>query len=791
MGSRYLVMLILFVAAMLGPALLGRGGSPASQGPDTPGVPPEALHALRQGRYWRASRILEDYLALVPDPEPTTVLLAAQAEAGWGDWAEVERLLAGRGWLDTVAGGYGWSLLGRSRYALERWAESGEALARYLQLSTGSGERERGLAEARRGLALTGAGAAPAAVEAFDRAAALLPQLGDWIAIFAAEAAAAAGDTATVRARLAGTEPRLAREWGWRLRIQAFRNANDPAAAREAAEAAAEHLDTAAGRADAWLIIGELRLGEGDEAGARTAFRRAMAASPSSAAAVDAARRLSELGGLTPEDQLRIGRIYLRHGNLHRGIAGLSAYLDSGRGSALDRAQIRLELGRAYFGLGRYRDAERRLLALAEDAPSARIAAEALFLAGRAQYRQGRDDAGQATFLRTAERFPHQVAAAKALFLVADLSHDDGELDRAREFYRRTAAALPNLNEAGLALMRLGGMAFLAGDLEGAAAVFEEYRRLHPDGRRYQQATYWAAKAYGELGREALERERLEEVRRTDPLSWYGLRAAEVLGAGFHAIPLEPAPPEDRQVEGAVAAALVRLDLLRELGRDDAAAFEVDRLEDHFSRIDDALYALAESFNARGYTTTGIQLGWDIYRREGAWNPRLLRIIYPFPYRNLIVAEARERGLDPFFIAGLIRQESMFNADVHSPAGAIGLMQIMPRTGAGLARTLGVDRFSSALLERPEINIHLGIKYVADLLDRYDRRLTAVLAAYNAGPQRVTRWSQFPEYADEELFAERIPYAETRHYVKVVQQNALIYAALYGDTATAAPSRGD
>lgn len=783
MVSRYLVILLLFLAAALGPALLDSSGTTAAPRPSPPEVPPEALKAMQQGRYWRASRILREYLARVPDPAPETILLAAQAEAGWGDWATVEQLLAGRSWLDTVANGLGWSLLGRSRLELGRFAESGEALGRFLAVAAGGGDRERGLAELRRGLAFTGAGDAGRALRELDRGAERVPELADWIAVFAARAAAVAGDTAEVRRRLEGADPYLAREWGWRIRVDAWTNAKDLAGAERDAVAAANALADAGRRAGAWLVAGDLRLLRGDTAGSKEAFRRAMEAAPSDVAAVDAARKLGALPGLSPDEHLRIGRLYLRHGNLDRARAGLQAYLDAGRGTDVERAQVRLEIARTYFKDGRYGEAERRLLALADDAPSDRIGAEALFLAGRAQYRQGRADAGRATFLRTAERFPRERAAAEALFLVADLDHDDGRIASAREFYRRTASIAPSINEAGLALMRLGGLAFVESDHEGAAAIFEEYRRLHPDGRRYQQATYWAAKAYEQLGQHGLARERLREVRRADPLSWYGLRAAEELGEDFWHFAMEPSPPEDPAVAQEVAGALVRLDLLRELGQDDAATFELERLKRHFLQRDGALYALAEAFNDRGFTFTGIGLGWEIHEQEGAWNPRLLRIIYPFPYRNLILAEAREQGLDPFLVAGLIRQESMFNASIRSPVGAVGLMQIMPATGRSLATAAGLGGFRADLLEKPEVNIHLGIQYMAHLMGRYDNRLTSVLAAYNAGPHRVSRWANFPEYGDEELFAERIPFAETRNYVKVVQQNARVYAALYGEEA--------
>jgi soluble lytic murein transglycosylase len=107
-------------------------------------------------------------------------------------------------------------------------------------------------------------------------------------------------------------------------------------------------------------------------------------------------------------------------------------------------------------------------------------------------------------------------------------------------------------------------------------------------------------------------------------------------------------------------------------------------------------------------------------------------------------------------------------------------MQVMPATGSALAQRLGVRRFDNDILTHAEFNAHLGMAYLSDQLGDFAGRLPVVLAAYNAGPHRVTRWSEFPEFPDDELFAERIPFAETRDYVKIVQNNARIYEALYG-----------
>jgi len=141
--------------------------------------------------------------------------------------------------------------------------------------------------------------------------------------------------------------------------------------------------------------------------------------------------------------------------------------------------------------------------------------------------------------------------------------------------------------------------------------------------------------------------------------------------------------------------------------------------------------------------------------------------------------EARRNGLDPFLVAGLIRRESIFDPNAVSAAGAVGLMQVMPETGAGLAQGAGIAGFRSSMLKDPAVNLRLGTRFLAAQVRRYPT-LTEVFAAYNAGPGRVARWRSFPEYGDEDLFVERIPFEETRTYVKKVRVNVHVYEMLYG-----------
>jgi soluble lytic murein transglycosylase len=108
-------------------------------------------------------------------------------------------------------------------------------------------------------------------------------------------------------------------------------------------------------------------------------------------------------------------------------------------------------------------------------------------------------------------------------------------------------------------------------------------------------------------------------------------------------------------------------------------------------------------------------------------------------------------------------------------------MQIMPATGARLAEAAGIEPWDPEMLYHPEINVHLGTRYLAQHIANYDGALPPVFSAYNAGSHRVGWWSEYPEYGNDELFTERIPFAETRDYVKILTRNHAVYRGLYGE----------
>ncbi|HEY7817184.1 MAG TPA: transglycosylase SLT domain-containing protein, partial [Vicinamibacteria bacterium] len=162
-------------------------------------------------------------------------------------------------------------------------------------------------------------------------------------------------------------------------------------------------------------------------------------------------------------------------------------------------------------------------------------------------------------------------------------------------------------------------------------------------------------------------------------------------------------------------------------------------------------------------------------------------LFYPLGYWEPIERYSVERGLDPYLVAAVIRQESTFNPRVRSHAGARGLMQILPSTGKILARQEKL-RYNASDLYDPEINIRYGTRYLKDVLGSFGGRVDYALASYNAGPHRVRRWTGMDLTIPSEVFIEEIPFDETRDYVKLVLRNEMLYRRLYGGAEATAPA---
>ncbi|GAB2601493.1 lytic transglycosylase domain-containing protein [Ramlibacter solisilvae] len=150
---------------------------------------------------------------------------------------------------------------------------------------------------------------------------------------------------------------------------------------------------------------------------------------------------------------------------------------------------------------------------------------------------------------------------------------------------------------------------------------------------------------------------------------------------------------------------------------------------------------------------------------------------YPMPFRESVSRRSREIGLDPAYVYGLIRQESRFVTDARSGVGASGLMQVMPATARWTARKIGMNGFTTDQLNDRDVNISIGTGYLKLVLDDFGGSMPLAAAAYNAGPSRPRNWRNGP-ILDAAIWAENVPFSETRDYVKKVLANTTMYAAI-------------
>jgi soluble lytic murein transglycosylase len=750
---------------------------PATQAPD--GSLSRAEVLMAEGLPLSASRMLTVELAQAgPEAEPEVVLAAARSHAEIRAWTTVRRLLAERSWLDSLADGEGRLL--RARAELED-GDAGLALESFdsalPSLRAGADTTDLVTALVGRARALERLGQDLEAASAWLEAASVDRVSAHWLRLSALQALARAGEPD--RARVVAAE------------LDGYPSVPDDSVVIELARASFVAGDTAAGLSTAdrlsaraaaslageWLIPGLLARGD-------------------TAQALRRARQALELrrGGA------RVGETYLA---LDTTIAALRLVAESDLASGrtrravelreqlltrvpeAERATARLALAEAWFARGRYSEVREVLSPWLEGAEnrvpgdSERLRSQALFLAGRAWYRQGRRDEAIALWERVAG-VTGAPDGAYAAYLVADIHHDRGNLDRAAEAYEITVERHPTSGYAGTSLFRLGMLALLQERPTDAMEHFDTYRRRSPGGNWYHAAIYWSARSREAAGDSAAAKALYREALGYDPMAYYGILAASSLGLdAWDEIPRRAmAPLSDPRSHD--TALVERMDRLRDFGWRDRAIRELST-RDRMGETPEVRLRLALLLNERGWTWQGTALA-DAVRRSGsgAWSDDLLRGVYPLIYEEALSAAAQRQNLDPALVAAITRRESQFDREVASHAGAVGLMQILPRTGSELARRSGISGFEADQLKVAEVNLDLGTLYLRELLDRNGGALAPALISYNAGPHRYARWREFPEFAaDAELLVERIPFRETRIYVKTITAYRHIYRHLY------------
>ena len=734
-----------------------------------------ALAEFQAGRFWHAAQMLREDGAAAGHPED--VLLLARAEAGWNNWSAVAELLDEAEWLPVESDAIGLYLLGRAREDEEQWVAAAESYGRYVNVASSGMMRHRA-AVVRWARSLWDSGEKEAAFIALRQ---LSPHLGaqSWIALELALGEAMDGNVSSVEELLGIIEQPLARLAGWRLMPDALFAAGDSVASAAAFREAYQQL-RGDRRVTAGIELAGLLLAGGDTTMARALLLESLEEAPV-ALREQAATPLLDLGDTDRELTLELARILDLAGDGPRALSGYdrvaALYANSTDGMDVPLS-MRVERARLMGTVeGRQEEAIEEFRAIREAATDDRIGGRNLELWAQLRRRQGLDEHVRTLRRWLIEEHPSSSEAVEVAWSQANQADSQGALDSALHQYASLSDNARTHARAGEARMRSGQIHLGRSDRESAVEVFEGYLEDFPEGRRWQEASYWAGRTRMELGDTIGAEEHIREIMTRDPVSYYAVMGSDLLGVSYT---INVSTADATTLPSWLATGLSDIDLFAEAGLEQAVTAEVNRLIEVARASKGDLLGLAEGLIARGRTIDGINLGWELRDGGHEWDSRLIRVTFPLPYFELIRREAVEWGVDPIILAAIIRQESAFKADIVSRAGAIGLMQVMPPTGAQLARVHGPSGFRDAHLASPEVSLHLGAAYFVEMSARYDGVLPLILSAYNAGPTRATRWQRYPEVSDLLRFTERIPFVETRGYVKNVRRNLGIYRVLYG-----------
>jgi soluble lytic murein transglycosylase len=430
----------------------------------------------------------------------------------------------------------------------------------------------------------------------------------------------------------------------------------------------------------------------------------------------------------------------------------------------------------------------------------AEVDAELLYALSQS-YRSAKNETAMlATVELEQQKHPQSKWAEEALMAAGNYYWVLLDRNKAVTFYKRVMNGFPNGKNAFNAEWRVAWIAFLNKDTDTDERL-TAFLLKYPASSDAVDALYWLGRIAERSGNPGHARAYYGEAISRFPQTYFAHAAAarlEKLPAGDADAPefLEKIPPPpplrafDEPIEVVVADRWARSQALRSIAFDGSAELELKSA--YFATYSPRfLLEAAQTAFDQGHFGTGMAYGrlivpnFDSRKIEEV--PTIVwKTLYPLPYETALRREAAKNNFDPMLAAGLIRQESTFQADAVSHANAIGLMQVLPKTGKLLAKQLKVKYTKNKLFE-PDFNLQLGMTYIAELL-RATGAPEYAAAAYNAGEDRIALWKSERNYEEIPELVESIPFTETREYVQVVLRNAEVYRAVYGTGGAPSPA---
>ncbi len=452
-------------------------------------------------------------------------------------------------------------------------------------------------------------------------------------------------------------------------------------------------------------------------------------------------------------------------------------------------------VGRSYYRQRRYDSAIKAFNKVGSLYPESGYLTRALYQTTLCYRRSEQPDMAQKRLKAFLEQYAWSALADDAHYDLGWVQQNQEQYDEAIATYRRMTQKYRSSDLVSQAYWRIGWIQFkkkrYAECIETFAALLEQY----PDSAFSTAAHFWIAKSHERQNQwEAAEKVYRENVAANH--WYYADRARAILKNGPQGGVVSLNTTESRanvapnnsvwkdigSKKTPRAAKLMQLRLYEDALTELKGTIRVDRsnLQDSYYNLIVCYQKLKEFQKAIIYADK--LASFEMLQDENEAIPiELYQLRYPLYYGEIIQRHSQAYEIDPLFVASMIREESRYNADIASWAGALGLMQIMPATGQDLARRLRIRHFRTAMLLNPEINIQMGTWYMKHLMDKFENNHALVAGAYNGGPGRIQRWLNEMDVSDFDEFIEDISITETRRHIKKVIDSYRIYKELYSE----------
>ncbi|OGB89852.1 hypothetical protein A2625_05320 [candidate division WOR-1 bacterium RIFCSPHIGHO2_01_FULL_53_15] len=452
------------------------------------------------------------------------------------------------------------------------------------------------------------------------------------------------------------------------------------------------------------------------------------------------------------------------------------------------------------------------------------LAGRATYYLGLAHGRRGSFDKAIAAMNKVVDRYPESDLADAAAYWSAFYREVAGDVDGALQGYYGLIKKYPYSESVPAAIWRLGRAYYWRGDWQNASTSLH-MAQIYPPGEDTPRCYFFEAKAQERLGNRAAAAAIYEKLAQRFDHSYYAYRAKDKLMSGGYAL-AEQTPFNGEEFSAALKeiaetgqeelaaimeiweqtnnralesesseearAHLAKYKELMNLGFAGYAADEARYLVNLTSveEKESAQARLGEMLISAGNYKTPIRFADRRVKaavmagKPGAVSKKVWQLAYPKGYWQHVANGAKIYGLDPYLVLAVIREESRFNPKATSRSSARGLMQIMPKTGRGIAEDLDIKRYRTTRLYEPKLNVEMGIYYLSCLIKNFSSNAYLALAGYNGGPNKIKKYvknwyNDNLATVDIDEFIESIPSRETRLYVQKVMGSYFEYKRLY------------